>query len=52
MPDQLDRQRPVGRHPGERGNGGALGPGGTLSATFGYAGTTHLVFDVTGYFVP
>ncbi|HJT64694.1 MAG TPA: PKD domain-containing protein, partial [Candidatus Limnocylindria bacterium] len=30
----------------------ALGPGGTLSATFGYTGTTHLVFDVTGYFVP
>ncbi len=30
----------------------ALGPGGTLSATFGYAGSTHLVFDVTGYFVP
>ena len=30
----------------------ALGPGGTLSATFGYAGTTHLMFDVTGYFVP
>ncbi len=30
----------------------ALGPGGTLSATFGYTGTTHLLFDVTGYFVP
>jgi len=30
----------------------ALGAGGTLSATFGYAGTTDLVFDVTGYFVP
>jgi hypothetical protein len=30
----------------------ALGPGGTLSATFGYSGTTDLVFDVTGYFVP
>ncbi|MGH2463345.1 MAG: PKD domain-containing protein [Candidatus Limnocylindria bacterium] len=30
----------------------ALGPGGTLSVTFGYTGTTHLVFDVTGYFVP
>jgi hypothetical protein len=29
----------------------ALGPGGTLSATFGYSGSTHLVFDVTGYFV-
>ena len=28
----------------------ALGPGGTLSATFGYAGTTHLVLDVTSYF--
>jgi len=28
----------------------ALGPGGTLSATFGYAGTADLVFDVTGYF--
>jgi hypothetical protein len=30
----------------------ALGPGGTLAATSGYAGTTHVVFDVTGYFVP
>jgi PKD repeat protein len=29
----------------------ALGPGGTLSATFANSGTTHLVFDVTGYFV-
>lgn len=28
----------------------ALGPGGTLSATFGYTGTADLVFDVTGYF--
>ena len=28
----------------------ALGPGGTLSATFGYTGTSDLVFDVTGYF--
>jgi len=28
----------------------ALGPCGTLSATSGYAGTTDLVFDVTGYF--
>jgi hypothetical protein len=25
--------------------------GGCLSATFAYAGTTHLLFDVTGYFV-
>ena len=32
------------------GLGVALGPGGTLSATFGYVGTTHLVLDVTGYF--
>ncbi|MGH2462394.1 MAG: S8 family serine peptidase [Candidatus Limnocylindria bacterium] len=30
----------------------ALSPTGTLSATNGYSGTTHLVFDVTGYFVP
>ncbi|MDQ5840010.1 MAG: hypothetical protein M3537_02415, partial [Chloroflexota bacterium] len=30
----------------------ALSPTGSLSATFGYAGTTHLIFDVTGYFVP
>jgi hypothetical protein len=31
----------------------ALGPGGTLSATYSAPGgaTTHLVFDVTGYFV-
>jgi len=28
----------------------ALGSG-TLSATFGYAGSTQLIFDVTGYFV-
>jgi spore germination protein YaaH len=30
----------------------ALGSGDTLSATFGYSGTTDLLFDVTGYFVP
>ncbi len=30
----------------------ALGPGGTLSATLAPAGSTHLLFDVTGYFVP
>jgi subtilisin family serine protease len=30
----------------------ALSATGTLSATFGYSGTTDLVFDVTGYFVP
>jgi len=32
----------------------ALGPGGSLSATYisGTGGSTHLVFDVTGYFVP
>jgi hypothetical protein len=33
----------------------ALSPTGTLSATYvtgAGAGTTHLVFDVTGYFVP
>jgi hypothetical protein len=30
----------------------ALSSTGSLSATFGYAGTTDLVFDVTGYFVP
>jgi hypothetical protein len=32
----------------------ALGPGGTLSATYMAlaGGTTHVVFDVTGYFVP
>jgi len=32
----------------------ALGPGGTLSATYysGTGGSTHLVFDVTGFFVP
>ena len=30
----------------------ALSATGTLSATFGYAGSTDLVFDVTGYFVP
>ena len=30
----------------------ALSPTGSLSATFGYLGTTQLVFDVTGYFVP
>ncbi|RPH32661.1 MAG: PKD domain-containing protein, partial [Chloroflexi bacterium] len=30
----------------------ALGPGGTLSATVGGATSAHLVFDVTGYFVP
>jgi hypothetical protein len=31
----------------------ALGPGGTLSATYAAVGgnTTHLIFDVTGYFV-
>ncbi len=29
----------------------ALGPGGTLAATLGVPGTTHLLFDVTGYFV-
>jgi hypothetical protein len=28
----------------------ALSPTGSLSATYGYAGTTDLVFDVTGYF--
>jgi PKD repeat protein len=28
-----------------------LGPGGTLSATFSYSGSAHLLFDVTGYFV-
>ncbi|HET9497995.1 MAG TPA: PKD domain-containing protein, partial [Candidatus Limnocylindria bacterium] len=30
----------------------ALGPGGTLSATLAATSSTHLVFDVTGYFVP
>jgi len=32
----------------------ALSPGGALSATYysGTGGSTHLVFDVTGYFVP
>jgi hypothetical protein len=30
----------------------ALSPTGSLSATSGYAGSTDLVFDVTGYFVP
>ena len=30
----------------------ALGATGTLSATYGYTGSTHLIFDVTGYFVP
>ena len=30
----------------------ALGAGGTLSATLGSASSAHLVFDVTGYFVP
>ena len=30
----------------------ALGSGGTLSATYSGSGTTQLVFDVTGYFVP
>src|SRR3990170_3209779 len=30
----------------------ALGAGGTLSATLAPSGTTDLVFDVTGYFVP
>jgi hypothetical protein len=33
----------------------ALGSGGTLSATYGapiMGPTTHLIFDVTGYFVP
>jgi hypothetical protein len=30
----------------------ALGPGGTLSATLSTADQAHLVFDVTGYFVP
>jgi hypothetical protein len=30
----------------------ALSLTGSLSATFGYSGTTDLVFDVTGYFVP
>jgi len=29
----------------------ALSLSGSLSATFAYAGTTHLIFDVTGYFV-
>jgi hypothetical protein len=29
----------------------ALSLSGTLSATFGYAGQTDLIFDVTGYFV-
>jgi PKD repeat protein len=30
----------------------ALGPGGTLSATYGAAGgTTHIIFDATGYFL-
>ncbi|HSL67025.1 MAG TPA: hypothetical protein VK977_02570 [Actinomycetota bacterium] len=29
----------------------ALSLSGTLSATFGYSGTTDLIFDVTGYFV-
>jgi spore germination protein YaaH len=29
----------------------ALSPTGSLSATFGYAGSTDLIFDVTGYFV-
>jgi hypothetical protein len=28
----------------------ALSPTGSLSATFGYSGTTDLIFDVTGYF--
>ncbi|MGH2668729.1 MAG: hypothetical protein ACRDH5_06360, partial [bacterium] len=30
----------------------ALSLSGTLSATFGYSGSTDLIFDVTGYFVP
>jgi hypothetical protein len=31
----------------------ALGAGGTLSASYiAVGGSTHLVFDVTGYFVP
>jgi len=32
----------------------ALGAGGALSATYisGTGGYTHLVFDVTGYFMP
>jgi PKD repeat protein len=30
----------------------ALGPTGTLSATWAQTGSTHLVFDVTGYFLP
>jgi hypothetical protein len=30
----------------------ALGAGGTLSATLAPAGSTDLIFDVTGYFVP
>jgi hypothetical protein len=30
----------------------ALSLTGTLSATNGYSGTTDLIFDVTGYFVP
>jgi PKD repeat protein len=30
----------------------ALGPGGTLSATFLPTGSTHLVLDITGYFLP
>ncbi len=30
----------------------ALGPGGMLAATVGGAASAHLVFDVTGYFVP
>jgi hypothetical protein len=30
----------------------ALGADGTLSATLGMAASAHLVFDVTGYFVP
>ena len=37
-----------------RGNGltVALGSGGTLSATLSSASSAHLVFDVTGYYVP
>ncbi len=30
----------------------ALGAGGVLSGTYGYAGSTALIFDVTGYFRP
>ncbi len=54
QPDQLHSQLPGRGRSGQRGHGGP-GSGGTLSVTYvasAGAATAHVIFDVTGYFVP